>query len=195
MGPPPPHPVRVGLELPAGWVELPAPGRRRGVFRRDPFAALAQQLIDSGAVVPALARSTRNYLERVAPTGERHVAGAALVRATNADDAVLASYGVFCARSDSGVAPVGEGLTAWLSKRTADLGELSPVELRLGPAVRREFTGAPSSYGPSLVVQHWVHLPEQELMVLLTGESADHSLVSDFDAIAAGVALETSATE
>ena len=59
--------IGVVLSLPDGWVELPPVGTRGGMLRRDPYEQIARRLIAGGAVVPALLRSTRNYLERVAP--------------------------------------------------------------------------------------------------------------------------------
>src|ERR1700735_1189942 len=62
--------IQVTLSWPEGWVELPRPGSRGGILRRDPYLTIARHLVAAGAVVPALLRPTRDYLERVAPREE-----------------------------------------------------------------------------------------------------------------------------
>jgi len=67
VGGPEPRTVQVAFTLPSGWVQLPEPGAKpKGLLRRDPFEALAREIVASGAVIAPLVNPTRDYLRRMA---------------------------------------------------------------------------------------------------------------------------------
>jgi len=187
--------IGVVLSLPDGWVELPPVGSRGGMLRRDPYEQIARRLIAGGAVVPALLRSTRNYLERVAPREQAQIAGAAIVAASTADDAVLAAYAVFVRTREPGTPAGVEGLSQWVARPgPADSGPrvVRTVDLPVGPAVRGQWHQGLGDQARE-VVQHWVDLEDRGIILLLTGyadsDTQRDRLVADFDAIAAGLRL------
>ncbi len=162
--------LTVSFDLPTGWVELPAPGERgKGLLRRDPFEALARQLVSSGSVIKPLLHATAAYLERVASADPGALKVATLVRAPSRKEHTFVTFAVF------GGPPVGEAPLEEMAARRGDGREsdhhVESVDLPWGRAARATYTRERMGGGePRPFVQYWVAPYGHDHVVIALGD-------------------------
>ncbi|HET6966189.1 MAG TPA: hypothetical protein VFH58_15540 [Acidimicrobiales bacterium] len=197
MHPSAPPTLNVSLELPEGWIELPAPGGRgKGLLRRDPFEALARQLVSSGAVIKPLLRPTASYLERVASADPGALKVATLVRAPSREEHTFVTFAVFGGPLVA-EAPLEEMATRRGDERESE-HEVEPVDLPWGRAARATYTRDRMDGGEGRpFVQYWVAPSGHDHVIIVLGDidapdgAPVDAYLSDIDSLVRTLTIST----
>jgi hypothetical protein len=196
--------LHVEFTLPSGWVRLPEPGAKpKGLLRRDPFEALARDIVSSGAVIAPLVDPTRDYLRQMAHADPDALGVACHIAAPNRTENTFANVVI--------VGPVrvpqGPGGDVDWDEVTSLAARPAPgdsphstaqVQLPWGGAVKAAWTrsrGAENLVNAKHVVAYWAVSDDLGTMVTVQGDvSTDRpgdleQALSDIDAIAVSVQL------
>ena len=180
-------PLAVELDLPPGWLELPAPGERpQGLLRRSPYEKLARRLVSEGAVIKPLAGPTAAYLERVAAADPEVLGLAVFIEVPSREHHTFITFVVF-----PGLPAAGLDLED-LAARRGDSREsqhtVEAVDLAWASAARAAYT-RPRADGPGEhpFVQYWLHPHRTGQLIIALGdvdappEAPVDAYISDID--------------
>ncbi|MGI8751171.1 MAG: hypothetical protein ACR2MN_02460 [Acidimicrobiales bacterium] len=186
------------LDLPDGWVEVPAGHQRQPLLpSRDPYFRAAKQLVDMGSIPTDMIKRTQLYLSHACSTGQTGLAAAGRVRATTPADSILETCWV--AGPNRSTWDSVEGMARFATEQTP--GAMSATEpwlvvpAVLGSTVRFRRHQEDDDGWVDEVVTYWVWLTEasQALSVagIYHGQPGKHwdRFLADVDSMVATVRL------